>query len=362
MKLRGRHIEQCSDEVSPHLDHVPNPKDGLTSVAVATEQGLQYENVGHSQKNLLEKGEFSHVRRSNRNQKKTKKIQITSETKNGTRRVNKQARDDEEKQKSDIHETNLDMTFHVHHDISESTMQKSSLSLNNKVKALEEEVEFWKNKYSNSSDEVVRAKNASKVELQTKTDKIKSLEEEVKKINAQHEKVLDKKQITLDSLGNTISSQKKDISKCQQQIKQLQDEISELKDTNKTLLDENEQLKADNKAHVEIATSVLTFDEDAASKIDKLTEENEQLRIEIEKKDFESADLKKNTADNVKVADKSKELSSEKTRNIFLSDQLHSYQTKILSSEERFDESSWDTWEIISREGVTSVIIILWAD
>ena len=90
-------------------------------------------------------------------------------------------------------------------------MQKSNLPLNNKLKTLEEEVEFWKNKHSNSLDESVRAKNASKVELQTKTDKIKSLEEEIEKINAHHEKVLDKKQITLDSLGNTISSQKKDI-------------------------------------------------------------------------------------------------------------------------------------------------------
>ena len=122
------------------------------------------------------------------------------------------------------------MIFNGHHDISESAMRKSNLSLSNKLTALEEEVEFWKKKHSNSLDEGVRAKNASKVELQTKTDKIKSLEEEIGKTNAQHEKVLDRKQITLDSLGNTISSQKKDISKCQQQIKQLQDEISELKD------------------------------------------------------------------------------------------------------------------------------------
>ena len=41
-----------------------------------------------------------------------------------------------------------------------------------------------------------------------------------------------------------------------------------------------------------------------------MTEENEQLRIEIEKKDFESADVKESTAVNVKAADKNKELSS----------------------------------------------------
>ena len=190
-------------------------------------------------------------------------------------------------------------------------------TITDKINFLEKELLVWKNKHNESMERENQEKKKAKVEIRKHMDEIQKLKDNIEKLKQDHERIISKNQITLDSLGSSIINLKREKTQQQLEIKSLTKSKSELEENNMKLAEENKLLKAENVAHTEFVKT--NMDDTSSNKIQKLNDENNRLKEEMNKKNKEIANI---TKTNEKIADKNKELKHNKIQLNSLEDRI----------------------------------------